>query len=30
MGKGSSVNKRVLMDYNVDILQEALLEIFRI
>lgn len=30
MGKGSSVNKRVLIDYNVDILREALLDVFRV
>jgi Ras-related GTP-binding protein C/D len=30
MGKGSSADKRVLIDYNVGILQEALLQIFEV
>lgn len=30
MSKGSSADKRVLIDYNVDILQDALLQIFKI
>lgn len=30
MGKGSSVDKRVLIDYNVSILQDALLQVFKV
>jgi len=30
MGKGSSADKRVLIDYNVGILQDALLQVFRV
>lgn len=30
MGKGSSVDKRVLIDYNVDILYDALLQVFKV
>ena len=30
MGKGSSADKRVLIDYNVDILHDALLQVFKI
>ncbi|TKA30897.1 hypothetical protein B0A54_14505 [Friedmanniomyces endolithicus] len=30
MGKGSSVDKRVLIDYNVGILQQALLQVFKV
>lgn len=30
MSKGSSADKRVLIDYNVDILQDALQQIFRL
>ena len=30
MGKGSSADKRVLIDYNVGILQDALLQVFKV
>ena len=30
MGKGSSVAQRVLIDYNVGILRDALLQVFRV
>ncbi|KAK1818942.1 GTP-binding protein gtr2 [Friedmanniomyces endolithicus] len=30
MGKGSSVDKRMLIDYNVGILQQALLQVFKV
>ena len=30
MSKGSSADRRVLIDYNVDILQDALLQIFKV
>ena len=30
MGKGSSADKRVLIDYNVSILHDALLQIFKV
>jgi hypothetical protein len=30
MGKGSSVDKRALIDYNVDIFRDAMLEILKV
>lgn len=30
MGRGSGVDKRVLIDYNVSLLQEAVIEVFRV
>ena len=30
MGKGSGVDKRVLIDYNVSLLQDAVVEVFKI
>jgi hypothetical protein len=30
MGKGSSADKRVLIDYNASILQDALLQVFKV
>lgn len=30
MSKGSTADKRVLIDYNVDLLQDALLQIFKL
>jgi len=30
MGKNSSASKRVLIDYNVGILQDALLQVFKV
>jgi Ras-related GTP-binding protein C/D len=30
MGKGSGVDKRVLIDYNVSLLQDAVVEVFRV
>ena len=30
VGKGSSADKRVLIDYNVDILHDAVIQIFKV
>jgi hypothetical protein len=30
MGKGSGVDKRVLIDYNVSLLQDAVVEVFKV
>jgi len=30
MGKGSTADKRVLIDYNVGVLRDALIQVFRV
>jgi hypothetical protein len=30
MGKGSGVDKRVLIDYNISLLQDAVVEVFKV
>jgi len=30
MGRGSGIDKRVLIDYNVSLLQDAVIEVFRV
>jgi hypothetical protein len=30
MGRGSGIDKRVLIDYNVGVLQDAVVEVFKV